>query len=573
MSAEVYIAIVHIMLLLSIVYFFIVSLSTGKRNVYFLLMCSVVIITDLGFASLVSTQDLDKAILCTKLTYVGGCFIPLFATKVGLKICGIDLKKWTYNVMTAFSAIIFCLVCTIGYSDLYYSDQYLDTSNGFSILRKEYGPLHNFYYAYLGCYLAFAVGCFIMAFFKKKHFSAKTLIPYAFIWLAADFTYFVEKLFHIPYYLEPIGITLALTFFVIVFKRVNLFDINTTLVNVYDRVRDNGYVIFDHKYRYTACNSKARDIFKEFATINVDSYADDIKDTEFYKKVFEPIIVSKTGTTIDIEHNDFYIAVSMTPIGGDDFSGSKGFLFELKDESEQHRYEQLVISYQQRLEEEAFRKTQEIEEIRNSIVMGIAGMVEARDQSTGDHIRRTSDVVRIFARKLIETAYPIDRIILYDVMISAPMHDLGKIAVDDEILRKAGKFTDEEYAIMKTHAPKGAGIVRRVLSGTDDQNLVRVAVNVARYHHEKWNGKGYPDGLSGEEIPVEARIMALADVFDALVSKRVYKQAYSYDEAFKIIEDSIGEHFDPYLGMVFLQCRDELIRLYDQYQEETGGNA
>ena len=121
---------------------------------------------------------------------------------------------------------------------------------------------------------------------------------------------------------------------------------------------------------------------------------------------------------------------------------------------------------------------------------------------------------------------------------------------------------------MKEHAANGARIVKDVLTGVEDERFVEVAVNVAHYHHEKVNGKGYPDGLKGEQIPIEARIMALADVFDALVSKRCYKEAFSYDKAFSIIEQDAGTHFDERLAGVFLKCRPQLEKFYNQYGEE-----
>jgi len=131
------------------------------------------------------------------------------------------------------------------------------------------------------------------------------------------------------------------------------------------------------------------------------------------------------------------------------------------------------------------------------------------------------------------------------------MHDLGKIGVDDAVLRKQGRFTDEEYNIMKKHSEIGYHMVKEILSGVEEE-FVCVAENVAHYHHEKVNGKGYPHGLKGEEIPVEARIMALADVFDALASRRCYKDAFSFDKAFEIIEKDSGTHFDEKLARVFI---------------------
>ena len=149
------------------------------------------------------------------------------------------------------------------------------------------------------------------------------------------------------------------------------------------------------------------------------------------------------------------------------------------------------------------------------------------------------------------------------VIRSAPMHDLGKIGVDDAILRKQGRFTDEEYEKMKKHSEIGASMIDSILTSVEDEEFVKIALNIAHYHHEKINGKGYPKGLTGEEIPIEARIMALADVFDALVSKRCYKEAFSYDKAFEIIKEDAGTHFDIELANIFIQCRKELEEYYE----------
>lgn len=212
-------------------------------------------------------------------------------------------------------------------------------------------------------------------------------------------------------------------------------------------------------------------------------------------------------------------------------------------------------------------KTQKIIEIQNSIITGMATMVESRDNSTGGHIKRTSDCVRVFSEYLrqLPSFSSISEQFISNVIKAAPMHDLGKIAVPDAVLQKPGKFTDEEYEKMKNHSKEGARIVSEVLSATEDNEFKKIAVNVAHYHHEKWNGTGYPEKISGEQIPLEARIMALADVFDALVSKRCYKDSFSYDNAFGIIQDSLGTHFDPELGKEFIKCRSSLEALYNGY--------
>ena len=132
------------------------------------------------------------------------------------------------------------------------------------------------------------------------------------------------------------------------------------------------------------------------------------------------------------------------------------------------------------------------------------------------------------------------------------------ITISDNILKKPGKFTDEEYAIMKTHALKGQKIIHEVIGSIENEEYVDIAEDIAAYHHEKWNGQGYSEGLSGDDIPLCARIMAIADVFDALISERCYKKPYSLDEAFGIIEESSGSHFDPILAGLFIDLRGEI---------------
>ena len=143
---------------------------------------------------------------------------------------------------------------------------------------------------------------------------------------------------------------------------------------------------------------------------------------------------------------------------------------------------------------------------------------------------------------------------------------VGKINVDDAVLRKPGRFTPEEFAVMKTHAPEGARIVHEILKDTDDDEFHILAENVAHYHHERWDGSGYPEGLKGEAIPLEARIMAVADVYDALVSKRVYKEKMSFEKADTIIREGMGSQFDPALELVYLAARPKLEAYYSSLE-------
>ena len=146
------------------------------------------------------------------------------------------------------------------------------------------------------------------------------------------------------------------------------------------------------------------------------------------------------------------------------------------------------------------------------------------------------------------------------------MHDIGKIVVPDAILKKPGALTEAEFAQMKRHAAEGGRIVHEIMDGFEDPEYIEITANIAKYHHEKWDGTGYPDNLAGKQIPFSARIMAIADVFDALVSPRVYKSPMNYEEAFRLIEEGIGTQFDPIVAQEFLKIREKAAAINERYK-------
>ena len=207
----------------------------------------------------------------------------------------------------------------------------------------------------------------------------------------------------------------------------------------------------------------------------------------------------------------------------------------------------------------------ELGQYHSEMVMSFSTLVEQRDGNTGGHIRRTSMYVELLARELRNRGFYEDILTndyIKTLTQAAPMHDIGKIAVPDIILQKPGRLNEEEYEIMKKHAKRGGEIILDTFGRLDDKAYVEMAYQVATYHHEKLNGGGYPDGLKGEEIPLCARIMAVADVFDALSEKRCYKDAFSLDECFEIIRDGHGKEFDPDIVDVFWDMKEKVKEAY-----------
>jgi len=208
--------------------------------------------------------------------------------------------------------------------------------------------------------------------------------------------------------------------------------------------------------------------------------------------------------------------------------------------------------------------------MQDGLIITMADMVENRDSDTGAHIQKTSAYVKIIVEGLKEKGYYPEKItpkFMSDVVRSAPLHDVGKINIPDGVLNKPGKLTPEEYEIMKTHTTAGKNIMEHAIETVEGDSYLKEARNMAAYHHERWDGKGYPEGLHGEVIPLSARIMAVADVFDALTSPRVYKPAFPLDKALSIIEEGNGTQFDPKCVEAFIDSLDEVkkvLRKYDQ---------
>ncbi len=218
----------------------------------------------------------------------------------------------------------------------------------------------------------------------------------------------------------------------------------------------------------------------------------------------------------------------------------------------------ILLGIYMNFENPAYRR---LEYYNSEVVTSFAALVENRDNSTGGHIKRTARYVNIILDKMVKSGrYKkiLTKDYITNVINAAPMHDIGKIATPDAILQKPGKLTKEEYDIMKKHAAQGGKIIEETFGELDEPEFLKIAYEVARFHHEKWNGTGYPDGLSQEGIPLHSRVMAIADVFDAVSAKRCYRDAMPLDDCFRIIEEGAGADFDPYLAGLFIDARQEI---------------
>ena len=211
--------------------------------------------------------------------------------------------------------------------------------------------------------------------------------------------------------------------------------------------------------------------------------------------------------------------------------------------------------------EQLRQRTEQLERLQNGIVFTLADIIENRDSNTGGHIDRTTVYIKVLIDAMLENSVYADEILgwnLDSVVSSARLHDLGKISIPDSILNKPDKLTPEEFSIIKTHAIVGERLIEHMISRTGDADFLNNAKIFAAYHHECWNGNGYPYGLKEYEIPLQGRIMAIVDVFDALTSVRPYKKAFSNEEAISIIQKDSGTHFDPSIAKIFFDIKDRI---------------
>lgn len=217
----------------------------------------------------------------------------------------------------------------------------------------------------------------------------------------------------------------------------------------------------------------------------------------------------------------------------------------------------------------AFLRDQ-VMQMQNNLIITMADIVENRDENTGGHIRRTAKYVEIIAETLKSEhhyANILDDQYITDMIIAAPLHDIGKIHIPDAVLKKEGRFTESEFKIMKSHTVAGKRLLLRAEKKLGYSSYLNVAVQMAGYHHEWWDGTGYPEGLKGQDIPLCARIMAVADVFDSLVSKRCYKGAMTIDDAYLLIARESGTHFDPTVVEAFQKAKDQITAVAHEFNE------
>ena len=530
-------------------------------DVHITLVFVLVPIINLGYVLLSHAHSLEEALSVNQLSFIGGCFLQLIILLVVLSLCGIRTNRFIKLGFFLLSSFMFAASMTGGRSStLFYTRVAFSDENGVGTLIKEYGPLHTVFYAMVFFYLLLSIAAIAYTFFRKNQVSRKILLQLFIPELLAFISFYGGRKLIPGIELIPAAYVFAQVMYLWIVSRISLYDVTDTAVDSLVENGDTGFIAFDFGKHYLGSNQTAKEIFPALKNLTVDRT---IRRSKSFSEIVGPWIeafqANEIRDTAHYENDSRIYRINLSWLYND--RKKKGYQLTIRDDTQDQRYIRLIHNFNNNLQHEVEEKTAHIEDMHNRLILGMATMVESRDNSTGGHIRRTSEGVRILLNAMAE-----DRVIptsfRRNLIKAAPMHDLGKIAVDDEVLRKPGRFTPEEYEIMKRHAPEGARIVHEILKDTDDDAFHLIAENVAHYHHERWDGKGYPEGLSGEDIPLEARIMAVADVYDALVSKRIYKEKMSFEKANDIMMEGMGTQFAPEMKEVYLRARPQLEAYY-----------
>ncbi|MCR5286457.1 MAG: HD domain-containing protein [Saccharofermentans sp.] len=530
-------------------------------------------LVNLAYALMAHSRTLDAALVAAKLTYVGGCFLSLFITQSIFGLCHINLKRWMSAVLMIMCLTSYAFVLSMGNAPYFYKTVGFEIDKGVGRLVKTYGFAHTLTLIVIFSLVIISFTAMVYSLIKKKDVSNKTIVLLMLPATISFLSYFANRFTPEGIDAMPLSYVFAQAVYLIIVHRLCLYDITDLGVDSLIKKGDTGFVSIDFDEKYLGSNERAQKVFPYLANIKVDTYfgryiqvkntllkwlgefkRDETKD-HYYYEVDDKIYLITIRYLYDGKHR-------------------RGYQFFITDDTASRKYMKLISNYNDQLTAEVEEKTENIVAMHNRLILSMATMVESRDNSTGGHIRRTSDVIKFLIDEIRKDSSDKKNMLLLfgregltdefcdDVVRAAPMHDLGKIAVDDAVLRKPGKFTPEEFEKMKAHAAEGARIVDSILEGTEDTSFHKVAVNVAHYHHERWDGSGYPEKLKGEEIPIEARIMAIADVYDALVSKRVYKDSFSFEDADKIMMESFGKHFDKRLEKYYVAARPRLEEYY-----------
>lgn len=509
---------------------YVLSKKPSETQKYVVIISISTILMFVGYIVELKAATLEAAMIGTAVSYIGKPYVMLSSFLFICSYYNRRIPRWLSALLFVYCAFFPVLVFTNRYHHLYYATAEYVVSDAYSPLVITHGKLYNLYTFTIVGFFLLCIWVVIKGYSGAKGKERFRLAFYSLMMVVSGIVGYAVYLAGVTngYDSTMLGVFFGVIFLFIISIRCRVFDI---VIVAKEHALDNsptGLFVFDKDDRLAYKNKLAEQLSRD-------------------SNVMEHIMDSnrKTATLLSQDRTYSVFRNSM------DANGSYlGQSVELTDITDAH-------NYQTRLEHDIRERTEELEAIQRQIIGSFANIVEARSYETGEHIKRTSDFARQIAEALVKRGKYTEILTkeYIDLLVSAmPLHDIGKISVPDDILLKPGKLTPEEFEIMKTHSQNGARIIENTIRGLESDAYLNMAVNIARFHHERWDGTGYPCRLKGTDIPLEARIAAVADCFDAIMSKRCYKDPVDRPDAVRIMLSESGTHFEPELVDALVSC-------------------
>lgn len=511
----------------------------SRPQSFMLFVGIAMLINSVGYLFEITATSLEGALIAVKLSYVGKVYITPLAMFFVFHYCGIPVSKSFVGLLTIVHTAILVVVMNCEYHELFYTDIRFDKDGFFPHLECGYGVIYFAYIALIFCYAVAMLGVCLYR-YRRTEQEERDKIAYLSMIVLLPVLGLVLYLSGITQGYDATAVSYVWSGIILFVSivRHDFFDtVNLAKNYVVENLAD-GLIVLGPQGQFVYANAPALRLFPE---LNEEGYKNVVEELQKYCQKGKRMLLQDAA----------YKVRERDVLQGQKLRGKMYYLHDVTDS----------YNYTVKLEAEVKEKALELFQSHHSLIVSLANMVEARDGVTGQHIKHTSDYVEIIARALQKV--PKYREVMSNAYVSvlceaAPLHDIGKISMDDSILRKEGLLTTEELKRIQSHPALGAQIIDGVLATVKESDYLVTAREMAYGHHEKWDGSGYPQGLKGEEIPLSARIMALADVYDALRSARSYKDAYSKEEAKRIMLEESGKRFDPELVEVFLTSLEEI---------------
>lgn len=495
----------------------------------------------------------EQALIAVIFENISLAGIVICVVSFVIEYCQLKIPRWIPNTLCVCLGILeLPIILTIidGFN-LHYAKYWLDReSQGFTVFKHEAGICYYLYAATIILCIALCVGVTITAMIKSKSKKLRRSYFYVFLACAPAVMFFPIKLLDLfnGYDLGPVLMTIMAICFFILTSRYKIFDLASVAKDNILQAISESIIVLNSNGEPIYCNRIAQDTFFELSRDGSNEFVASILKNE--RKEF-----TYNGNYYEWKTSGVY--------NGKKFEGIAICITDvtyLKKNNEQLK---------ENLDEQSKKAREQAKKLTDNqqqIIISMAELIDGRGsgEQSGEHVKRTTSIVALVAKTLQSRGYYSNTLTteyIDNLLKAAPLYDIGKITVPDSVLQKPGRFTNEEFELMKTHTTEGGKIIRHTLRKLDDSKFLDMAYDVATYHHEKYNGTGYPMRLSGDAIPLSARILAIADVFDELISERSYKVALPTSKAFAMIEAGKGSHFDPVVADVFISLRARIEEL------------